>query len=106
EMAPRPHNSGHYTIEACNVSQFTNHIRAICNLPLTKIRKIQDATMINILGEDMNKALHALANQPDAFVHLYGKAEPKEKRKMGHVTLIGDNEADTSSREQAQTEER
>ncbi|HLR72816.1 MAG TPA: 5-(carboxyamino)imidazole ribonucleotide synthase [Pseudogracilibacillus sp.] len=106
EMAPRPHNSGHYTIEACNVSQFTNHIRAICNLPLTKIRKIQDATMINILGEDMNKALHALANQPDAFVHLYGKAEPKEKRKMGHVTFIGDNEADTTLMKQVYEEER
>lgn len=106
EMAPRPHNSGHYTIEACNVSQFTNHIRAICNLPLTKIRKIQDAIMINILGEDMNKALHALVNQPDAFVHLYGKAEPKEKRKMGHVTFIGDNEADTTLMKQVYEEER
>ena len=106
EMAPRPHNSGHYTIEACNVSQFTNHIRAICDLPLTKIRKIQDAIMINILGKDMDKAFYALANQPDAFVHLYGKAEPKEKRKMGHVTFIGDNEADTTLMKQAYEEER
>lgn len=105
EMAPRPHNSGHYTIEACNVSQFTNHIRAICNLPLTKIRKLQDAIMINVLGEDMDKALHALANQPDAFVHLYGKADPKEKRKMGHVTFIGDNEADVTLMKQEYEED-
>ncbi len=106
EMAPRPHNSGHYTIEACNVSQFTNHIRAICQLPLTKIKKLQDAIMINVLGEDMDKALHALAHIPESFVHLYGKAEPKEKRKMGHVTFIGDNETELEALKQAYEEER
>lgn len=106
EMAPRPHNSGHYTIEACNVSQFTNHIRAICHLPLTKVRKLQDAIMINVLGEDMEKAMHALTNQSDAFVHLYGKADVKEKRKMGHVTFIGNNEADVILMKQAYEEER
>ena len=101
EMAPRPHNSGHYTIEACNVSQFTNHIRAICRLPLTKIRPIQAAIMINILGEDMAKALQALETLPDGFVHLYGKKEAKEKRKMGHMTFIADTAEEVAALKQA-----
>ena len=88
EMAPRPHNSGHYTIEACNVSQFSQHIRAICGLPLPEITLHQNAMMINVLGEDMPKAFRALDQLPEAYVHLYGKAEAKEKRKMGHVTFI------------------
>lgn len=91
EMAPRPHNSGHYTIEACNISQFKQHIRAICGLPLTEVKLHNKAKMINVLGEDMSLALRALENQPEAFVHLYGKAEVKEKRKMGHVTFIADS---------------
>lgn len=105
EMAPRPHNSGHYTIEACNVSQFTQHIRAICGLPLTKIRKLQDAVMMNILGEDMERALKAMTNIPEGFVHLYGKAEAKAKRKMGHITFIGDNATDVVLLKQAYEEE-
>src|SRR5690625_4809866 len=105
EMAPRPHNSGHYTIEACNVSQFTNHIRAICELPLTKIRKLQHAVMINILGEDMDKALRAMEKLPEGFVHLYGKAEAKEKRKMGHITFIGDHEAEVTALKAAYEED-
>lgn len=91
EMAPRPHNSGHYTIEACNVSQFKQHIRAICGLPLTEVKLHNKALMINVLGEDIDHALRALENQPEAFVHLYGKEEVKEKRKMGHVTFIADD---------------
>ena len=105
EMAPRPHNSGHYTIEACNVSQFSEHIRAICSLPLTKIRKLQDALMINILGEDMERALKAMSHIPEGFVHLYGKDEAKEKRKMGHITFIGDNATDVALWKQAYEEE-
>ena len=92
EMAPRPHNSGHYTIEACNVSQFAQHIRAICGLPLVEIKQLQSVCMINILGEDMSKALHALSSMSNCFVHLYGKAEAKEKRKMGHITFVGRSE--------------
>lgn len=92
EMAPRPHNSGHYTIEACNVSQFSQHIRAICGLPLNEVQLQNNAIMVNVLGEHMNKALRALTTLPNAFVHLYGKEEPKEKRKMGHITFIADNE--------------
>ncbi|WP_087974668.1 5-(carboxyamino)imidazole ribonucleotide synthase [Oceanobacillus rekensis] len=91
EMAPRPHNSGHYTIEACNISQFGQHIRAICGLPLTEIKLLMPTVMINILGVDMDGVLKALPQAEDGFVHLYGKAEPKEKRKMGHITFIAEN---------------
>ena len=93
EMAPRPHNSGHYTIEACNVSQFTQHVRAICGLPLTEIQLLQPATMINVLGEDLAGVLQAMSSTPNGFVHLYGKDEAKTKRKMGHVTFIAETEA-------------
>jgi len=91
EMAPRPHNSGHYTIEACNTSQFKQHVKAICGLPLGDIVLHNQAKMINVLGEDMELALRALETQPEAFVHLYGKSEVKEKRKMGHVTFTADS---------------
>ncbi|WP_068676906.1 5-(carboxyamino)imidazole ribonucleotide synthase [Oceanobacillus sp. Castelsardo] len=90
EMAPRPHNSGHYTIEACNISQFGQHIRAICGLPLVKIRQLKPAIMVNILGENMKKLLQVIPKNDVGFVHLYGKEEAKEKRKMGHITFIGD----------------
>lgn len=97
EMAPRPHNSGHYTIESCNISQFGSHIRAICGLPLPKIELLQPAVMVNVLGEDMPKALAALTNYESAFVHLYGKDEAKAKRKMGHVTFIAETQAEVIS---------
>lgn len=90
EMAPRPHNSGHYTIEACNISQFAQHIRAICGLPLMPVRLLGDTAMINILGEEMPGVLQAMPVCENAFIHLYGKAEPKEKRKMGHVTFLAE----------------
>ncbi|WP_404451315.1 5-(carboxyamino)imidazole ribonucleotide synthase [Virgibacillus necropolis] len=91
EMAPRPHNSGHYTIEACNISQFAQHIRAICGLPLKKIELLQPAVMVNILGEDMEHALQHMTNSNDGYIHLYGKDAVKEKRKMGHITFIAEN---------------
>ncbi len=90
EMAPRPHNSGHYTIEACNISQFAQHIRAICGLPLMEINLLEEATMINVLGEDMEGVLSAMQKVSGGFVHLYGKEGIKPKRKMGHITFIGD----------------
>ncbi|MDY0410555.1 5-(carboxyamino)imidazole ribonucleotide synthase [Virgibacillus soli] len=89
EMAPRPHNSGHYTIEACNVSQFAQHIRAICGLPLIEVELLQPAYMVNILGEDLERILHIVPHLSSGFLHLYGKEEPKQKRKMGHMTFIG-----------------
>lgn len=105
EMAPRPHNSGHYTIEACSESQFSQHIRAICGLPLPEIRLYQNAMMINVLGEDMPKALRALRKLPEAHVHLYGKKEAKEKRKMGHVTFIAHDQDELNTYKRAYEED-
>lgn len=89
EMAPRPHNSGHYSIEACNVSQFDQHIRAICGLPLPKIELLKPAIMINILGEDLDHALAYIKTHREGSLHLYGKEEAKAQRKMGHITFTG-----------------
>lgn len=90
EMAPRPHNSGHYTIEACNISQFTQHIRAICGLPLADVALLQPSIMINVLGEDLPHTYKKMQIFKNSFIHLYGKDEPKDKRKMGHITFIGE----------------
>jgi 5-(carboxyamino)imidazole ribonucleotide synthase len=89
EMAPRPHNSGHYTIEACTISQFAQHIRAICGLPLVPVELVEPAMMMNILGENLEQVLKAIPKVNQGFVHLYGKEESQAKRKMGHVTFIG-----------------
>ena len=90
EMAPRVHNSGHWTIEGAATSQFENHIRAICGLPLggTKTR-FGSIEMRNIVGDDALRA-HAILTEPgEPHLHLYGKAEAREGRKMGHVTRVG-----------------
>lgn len=90
EMAPRVHNSGHWTIEGAATSQFENHIRAICGLPLggTKTR-FGSIEMRNIVGDDALRA-HAILSEPgEPHLHLYGKAEAREGRKMGHVTRVG-----------------
>lgn len=91
EMAPRPHNSGHYTIEACSIDQFAQHIRAICGLPLAPVSFLQKAQMVNVLGEHMEQLYEMIPTLKQAYVHLYGKAEAKEKRKMGHVTFVHEN---------------
>ena len=87
-MAPRVHNSGHWTIEGAATSQFENHIRAICGLPLgdtaTRGARIE---MTNLIGDDALTA-HELLADPSAHLHLYGKAEPRPGRKMGHVTRV------------------
>lgn len=93
ELAPRPHNSGHYTIEACNVSQFEQHIRAICGLPLISIHS-QGAVMVNLLGKDVQRFFDQLEANPDAHIHMYGKAENKPLRKMGHLTFVGEDASD------------
>lgn len=93
EMAPRPHNSGHYTIEACNVSQFEQHVRAICGLPLIEIYFHGAAVMLNLLGEDVEPFIERLDEIGDGHIHMYGKKENKPKRKMGHVTYIGKERA-------------
>jgi 5-(carboxyamino)imidazole ribonucleotide synthase len=87
EIAPRPHNSAHWSIDACNISQFEQHIRAICGLPLIKVQKHFDCLMQNLIGQDVIKLDHYLAN-PNAKLHLYGKREIRQGRKMGHVNII------------------
>jgi 5-(carboxyamino)imidazole ribonucleotide synthase len=86
ELAPRPHNSGHYTIEACETSQFEQHIRAVCGLPLGQTTLWSPVVMENILGEEANRILAAPENLGNVKLHLYGKKEAKPKRKMGHLT--------------------
>jgi 5-(carboxyamino)imidazole ribonucleotide synthase len=87
EFAPRVHNSGHWTIDACLVSQFENHVRAICAWPLGETSRHSDAAMTNLIGPDVEK-WRTLAAEPGASVHLYGKTEARPGRKMGHVTRI------------------
>ncbi|MFP8784151.1 5-(carboxyamino)imidazole ribonucleotide synthase [Planococcus plakortidis] len=88
ELAPRPHNSGHYSIEATNISQFHQHIRAICGWPLRQPKLWNPAVMINVLGEHVAPLTTKIAHYPDWSIHLYGKDEAKHKRKMGHVTIL------------------
>lgn len=88
ELAPRPHNSGHYSIEACETDQFEQHIRAICNWPLGKTDLLKRAVMVNILGEHQEALIEKIPSLVDWNIHLYGKKDAKHKRKMGHVTLL------------------
>ena len=88
ELAPRPHNSGHYSIEACETSQFEQHIRAVCGWPLGSTNLLKPAVMVNILGQHKQPLLDKIADLQDWKIHLYGKKEAKYKRKMGHVTLL------------------
>ena len=88
ECAPRPHNSGHYSIEACNVSQFTQHIRAVCGWPLREPKLWAPSIMVNLLGQHVVPLTKSIAKYPDWSIHLYGKTEAKVNRKMGHVTVM------------------
>ncbi|WP_119460296.1 5-(carboxyamino)imidazole ribonucleotide synthase [Rhodospirillaceae bacterium SYSU D60014] len=87
ELAPRPHNSGHWTIDGCVTSQFEQFIRAICGLPLGSTERHSDAVMKNLIGEEADGWREILA-EPGAKLHLYGKAEARPGRKMGHVTRL------------------
>ncbi|MGN7802848.1 5-(carboxyamino)imidazole ribonucleotide synthase [Ensifer sp. 22521] len=87
EMAPRVHNSGHWTEAACVVSQFEQHIRAVSGLPLGNPRRHSDCVMQNLIGDDLNDVPAWLAKD-DVLVHLYGKFEARAGRKMGHVTRL------------------
>jgi 5-(carboxyamino)imidazole ribonucleotide synthase len=87
EIAPRVHNSGHWTMDACAVSQFEQHIRAICGWPLGSTLCHSDVVMTNLLGEDAH-TWEILAADPAAIIHLYGKAETRRGRKMGHVNRL------------------
>jgi 5-(carboxyamino)imidazole ribonucleotide synthase len=95
ELAPRPHNSGHYTIEACRTSQFANHLRAVLGLPLGPVERVAPAAaMINLLGTRAAPAspvgVEAAKAVENTFLHLYGKRDVRPGRKMGHVTALGD----------------
>ena len=95
EVAPRPHNSGHLTIEGANTSQFEQHIRAILNAPLGKTRFDQPAIMANVVGPQeligtfVYEGVDHILNTPKAALHIYGKKTTKPQRKMGHITLTG-----------------
>ena len=97
EIAPRPHNSGHHTIECCYSSQFEQHLRAILNLPLGDTSLIVPGAMLNVLGEKgyegpaVYEGLDEVMAIPGVYVHLYGKENTKPFRKMGHVTILGKN---------------
>ncbi|MNO77715.1 N5-carboxyaminoimidazole ribonucleotide synthase [compost metagenome] len=94
ELAPRPHNSGHYTMEACATSQFEQHVRAVCNLPLGPTKLRTPVVMVNVLGEHMEDVVKIVVDGTKAGfnvipkVHLYGKTGSAPKRKMGHINLL------------------
>jgi len=96
EIAPRPHNSGHYTVEACATSQFEQIIRAVTNLPLGSTKLISPAVMVNLLGEEgyegepFIEGIHDALEIPELSFHFYGKTYTKPYRKMGHVTVLDD----------------
>jgi 5-(carboxyamino)imidazole ribonucleotide synthase len=93
ELAPRPHNSGHLTIDACVTCQFEQQVRAVCGLPLGSPRSLSAAAMANLLGDIWLPATpdwSALLALPDVKLHLYGKREPRRGRKMGHLTALAD----------------
>ncbi|MFW0777378.1 MAG: 5-(carboxyamino)imidazole ribonucleotide synthase [Rickettsiales bacterium] len=87
ELAPRPHNSGHWTMDACITSQFEQTIRAVCGLPLGDTSRLCDAKMKNLIGSDVNDWKKYI-EMPNAKLHLYGKKESRPGRKMGHVTFL------------------
>ena len=111
EMAPRPHNSGHYTLDACVASQFEQQLRVMCGLPLGDSRAHSAAVMVNLLGdlwfqgEDKNLAVepnwNALLSVPGLKLHLYGKESARPGRKMGHFTVVGVDPAQTQARAMA-----
>jgi 5-(carboxyamino)imidazole ribonucleotide synthase len=93
EIAPRPHNSGHFTFDACITSQFEQQVRAVCGLPLGATTQMRPAAMVNLLGDlwangepDWSGALAI----PEVKLHLYGKSDPRPRRKMGHITVLGE----------------
>ena len=94
ELAPRPHNSGHFSIDACVTSQFEQQLRSVCGLPLGSTAQLRPAAMVNLLGdlwENGEPDWAAACAEPEVKLHLYGKSEPRRGRKMGHLTALGAN---------------
>lgn len=104
EIAPRPHNSGHYTIEAALTSQYENHLRAIIGMPLGSTElKVASAVMLNIIGtsssmSDLDPLLAQVYETEGASLHLYGKSESRKGRKLGHITIVGSSDSVVRSR--------
>ena len=94
EVAPRPHNSGHHTIECCMTSQFDQHLRSILDLPLGETELIIPGIMVNLVGENMIEGdviyqnINDIFDIPGVFVHIYGKKKSRLNRKMGHITIV------------------
>jgi 5-(carboxyamino)imidazole ribonucleotide synthase len=94
EIAPRPHNSGHYTLDACSTDQFEQQLRALCGLPLAEPRLLTPVAMVNLLGDLWQAGpprWDELFRRPGVRLHLYGKAEPRPGRKMGHLNCLADD---------------
>lgn len=99
ELAPRPHNSGHLTFDACVTSQFEQQLRAVCGLPLGSTEFYRPTAMANLLGDVWKNSEPNWANalaHPNVKIHLYGKAEPRSGRKMGHITVMADSAREAS----------
>jgi 5-(carboxyamino)imidazole ribonucleotide synthase len=94
EVAPRPHNSGHHTIESCNISQYQQHLLAICDLPLVDVKRRSPSVMVNLLGKEgysgpvIYRGVDACLKEGGVHIHLYGKMETRPFRKMGHATIL------------------
>jgi len=98
EMAPRPHNSGHYTLDATATSQFEQQLRALCAIPLGSTRLLSPVTMLNILGDSWGEGepnWHGLFSKDEARLHLYGKRDARPGRKMGHVNFLASKNVNT-----------
>jgi 5-(carboxyamino)imidazole ribonucleotide synthase len=96
ELAPRPHNSGHFTFDANVTSQFEQQLRAVCGLPLGSVEQYRPAAMANLLGDlwqDGEPDWAAAAAVPNVKLHLYGKSEARPSRKMGHLTALANSAA-------------
>jgi 5-(carboxyamino)imidazole ribonucleotide synthase len=94
EIAPRPHNSGHYTLDACSTDQFEQQLRALCGLPLAEPRLLSPVAMVNLLGDLWQAGpprWDEAFRRPGVRLHLYGKAEPRPGRKMGHLNCLADD---------------
>ncbi|MFN3680484.1 MAG: 5-(carboxyamino)imidazole ribonucleotide synthase [Nitrospira sp.] len=105
EMAPRPHNSGHYTLDACTVSQFEQQVRMLCGLPLGEVRLLSAAAMVNLLGAEIQiattgRGYRRLTAIPGAVLHVYGKRQVRPGRKMGHVTFLAERREEAVERAQ------
>ena len=104
EIAPRPHNSGHYSIEACHSSQYANHLRALLDLPLGSTEmKVSSAAMLNLLGysnsmTEVKKVARCALSVVGATVHLYGKSSSRKGRKLGHITIVANSDAELRDR--------